>query len=49
MKWFYKHIPHFKGINTHDPNDLHLNNWWYYLFDYYGAVEYEQRLQRELL
>ena len=49
MKWFYKHVPHFKGINTHDPNDLHLNNWWYYLFDYYGAVEYEKRLQREIL
>ena len=49
MKWFYKHVPHFKGINTLDGNDLHLNNWWYYLFDYYGAVEYEKRLQRELL
>ena len=49
MKWFYEHIPHFKGINTHDSNDLHLNNWWYYLFDYYGAVEYEKRLQRELM
>ena len=49
MKWFFSHIPHFKGINTHDPKDLHLNNWWHYLFDYYGAVEYEQRLQRELL
>ena len=49
MKWFYEHIPHFKGINTYDSNDLHLNNWWYYLFDYYGAVEYEKRLQRELM
>lgn len=48
MKWFFSHIPHFKGINTHDSNDLHLNNWWHYLFDYYGAVEYEQRLQRDL-
>lgn len=49
MKWFFSHIPHFKGINTHDPNDLHLNNWWYYLFDYYGALDYEARLQREIL
>ena len=49
MKWFYSHIPHFKGINTYDGEDLHLNNWWYYLFDYYGAVDYEKRLQRELL
>lgn len=49
MKFFLTHIPHFKGINTHDPNDLHLNNWWYYLFDYYGAKDYETKLQRELL
>ena len=49
MKWFYSHVPHFKGINTYDGEDLHLNNWWYYLFDYYGAVDYEKRLQRELL
>lgn len=49
MKWFLGHIPHFKGINTYDQNDLHLNNWWYYLFDYYGAKDYETHLQRELL
>lgn len=49
MKWFYTHIPYFKGLNTYDPYDLHLNNWWHYLFDYYGAKELEARLQRELL
>ena len=49
MEFFLSHIPHFKGINTYDPNDLHLNNWWYYLYDFYGAKEYEARLQREIL
>lgn len=48
MEFFFSHIPHFKGLNTYDPDDLHLNNWWHYLFDYYGAKEYEARLQREI-
>ena len=48
MKWFYSHIPHFKGINTYDPRDLHLNNWWHYLFDYYGALEYEAELRAQI-
>ena len=48
MKWFYRHIPHFKGLNTYDKRDLHLNNWWHYLFDYYGALQYEARLRDEL-
>lgn len=48
MKWFYRHIPHFKGINTFDEGDLHLNNWWHYLFDYYGALEEEKRLRSEI-
>ena len=48
MKWFYRHVPHFKGINTFDEGDLHLNNWWYYLFDYYGALDYEARLREQI-
>ena len=48
MKWFYRHVPHFKGINTFDEDDLHLNNWWHYLFDYYGALEYEAGLRAEI-
>ena len=48
MLWFYSHVPHFKGLNTFDDGDLHLNNWWYYLFDYYGALEYESLLRSEI-
>ena len=48
MKWFYSHVPHFKGINTYDEGDLHLNNWWHYLFDYYGALELEAQLRAEI-
>ena len=48
MKWFYRHIPHFKGINTFDEDDLHLNNWWHYLFDYYGALDYEAELRAQI-
>ncbi len=48
MKWFYRHIPHFEGINTYDERDLHLNNWWHYLFDYYGALEKEAALRAEI-
>ena len=48
MKWFYRHIPHFKGINTYDERDLHLNNWWHYLFDYYGALDREAELRAEI-
>lgn len=48
MKWFYKHIPHFEGINTYDPRDMHMNNWWPYLFDYYGALEMEAELKAKL-
>ena len=48
MKWFFSHIPHFEGINTFDKRDLHLNNWWHYLFDYYGALEREAALRSQL-
>ena len=48
MEFFFSHIPHFKGLNTYDSEDLHLNNWWLYLFDYYGAKELEAKLQRDL-
>lgn len=47
MKWFFGHLPHFKGLNT-DPNDYHLNNWWYYLVDFDGAKAYERKLIMEL-
>ena len=47
MKWFYQHVPHFQGINTFDPRDKHLNNWWHYFFDYYGALEQEAQLLSE--
>lgn len=45
MKWFFGHLPHFKGIN---PADYHLNNWWYYLVDYDGAKAYERKLISEM-
>lgn len=47
MKWFFGHLPHFRGINT-DRNDYHLNNWWYYIVDYDGAMKYERKLVNEL-
>ncbi len=47
MMWFFGHLPHFKGLNE-DLDDLHLNNWWYYIVDYNAAMKYEKRLQREL-
>lgn len=45
MKWYFSHVPHFKGINTLDEDDLHLNNWWYYVVAYNKAVRYERELQ----
>lgn len=48
MLWFFSHIPHFEGINTYDEGDLHLNNWWWYLFDYYGALEKEAALREQI-
>lgn len=47
MKWYFGHIPHFKGINTLDEEDLHLNNWWYYIVAYNKAVRYERDLQMQ--
>ncbi len=47
MMYFFSHIPHFKGLNQ-DENDLHLNNWWYYVVDYNAAKKYEHQLLNEL-
>jgi len=38
LKWWFGHIPHFKGIN---PADGKLNNWWYYVVSYNDAVKAE--------
>ena len=34
LRWWYAHIPRFKGVT-----DGVLNNWWHYFYDYEGAVE----------
>lgn len=47
MKWFFGHVPHFQGLNEAE-NDLHLNNWWHYLFDFYGALEVEASLRANI-
>lgn len=44
MKWYFKHIPHFKGLC---PRDGHLNNWWHYIVDYNAAMVQERRLANE--
>lgn len=44
MMYFFSHMPHFKGINE-DVNDLHLNNWWYYVVDWNAAKKYERELR----
>jgi len=41
MCWWYRHIPHFQGINKRDGK---LNNWWHYVVDYNEAVRLEQQL-----
>lgn len=41
MTWWYRHIPHFKGINK---KDGHLNNWWHYVVDYNAAMKLENKL-----
>ena len=38
LKWWYSHIPRYKGIN---PVDGKLNNWWYYLVNYNEAKKKE--------
>lgn len=38
LKWWYSHIPRFKGVN---PVDGKLNNWWYYLVNYNEAKKKE--------
>lgn len=45
MIWYLGHMPHFKGLNMADG---HLNNWWYYMVDVFGALEYEKQLREEL-
>lgn len=44
MKWWFSHIPHFKGV---DPKDKKLNNWWYYVVDYNNALKEEHRLNNK--
>jgi len=44
MKWYFGHIPHFKGLC---PRDGHLNNWWHYIVDYNAAMVQERRLANE--
>ena len=46
MKWYFEHIPHFKGLC---PRDNYLNNWWYYLVDYDNAMIYEEQLRNECI
>jgi hypothetical protein len=43
MKWWFMHIPHYKGIN---PKDGKLNNWWLYVVDYTYALQQEQLLNK---
>lgn len=45
MSWWYRHIPHFEGIN---PADGHLNNWWHYVVDYNAAMKRETQLKQAL-
>lgn len=35
MRWWFSHLPHFKGVN---PEDGKLNNWWHYVVDYDAAI-----------
>lgn len=39
LKWWYSHIPRYKGINSVDGK---LNNWWYYLVNYNEAKKIEK-------
>lgn len=41
MKWWFSHLPHFKGVT-----DGVLNNWWHYVVDYYGAEEIAKELSK---
>lgn len=44
MCWWYRHLPHFKGLNK---NDGHLNNWWRYVVDYNDAMRKEAELKNK--
>ncbi len=39
MRWWFAHIPHFKGVH-----DGILNNWWWYALDYYEALRRAEQL-----
>lgn len=45
MCWWYRHVPHFEGLN---PADGHLNNWWHYVVDYNDALKREQKLRKKM-
>jgi len=45
MKWYFGHLPHFKGIC---PRDGHLNNWWHYIVDYNEAIRLEEQQKSPL-
>lgn len=47
MMYFLSHLPHFKGLNTVDKNDLHLNNWWHYVVNYNEALREEAKLRAQ--
>ena len=46
MKWYFGHLPHFKGIC---PRDGHLNNWWHYIVDYNNALIHEEQVRSECI
>lgn len=45
MCWWYRHIPHFEGIN---PEDGHLNNWWHYVVNFEDAMKRENELKLDI-
>lgn len=40
MRWWFSHLPHFKGKYKGV-----LNNWWFYAVDYDSAITYEAEVQ----
>ncbi len=45
MCWWYRHIPHFEGINS---KDGHLNNWWHYVVNFEDAMRQENDLNLDI-
>ena len=39
MRWWFSHLPRYTGVT-----DGVLNNWWYYVVDYEGAIERAEQL-----